>query len=310
MSAKPRRRKRHPEHEEHENHERWLVSYADMITVLMALFIVLFAMSTVDKVKFWELRASLANSFGHEIAAVQGGKSPVPGDSAPAGALSASPIVPLQSSPSLTSEISKAVNSARSREALKAAEATRAHVESEVRTLEQVRKAIEKALAGKGLSRTVRFRFDERGLVVSVITDSVIFDPNRAELTRIGRTVLDAIGPVLRTMPNDLMVEGHTDTVAAGPRYYPSEWELSSARASSVVRHLVSAARIAPKRLSATGYADQRPLVRGTDPEANRVNRRVEIVVASTLPPEERALLGSIAETTTDPEPEPAPEGH
>ena len=76
-------------HEEHENHERWLVSYADMITVLMALFIVLFAMSTIDETKFWELRASLANSFGHELAAVQGGKSPTPGDSTPEGPLAA-----------------------------------------------------------------------------------------------------------------------------------------------------------------------------------------------------------------------------
>lgn len=288
-----RRRRKHEEHEEHENHERWLVSYADMITVLMALFIVLFAMSTIDEVKYWELRASLANSFGHQLAAVQGGKSPTPGDSAPEGPLSSGPIVP--GSTDERNKIEHAVKVARSKEAMAKAQATREQIEAEVNALEKIRKAIAKALQGTTAAKSVRFRYDERGLVVSVITDSVMFAPDRAELTKTGRAIVAALGPVLRSAPNDLLIEGHTNTVPVAPKYYPSEWELSSARASAVVRRLTDAEQLAPNRLSATGWADQRPLIEGTSPEANRVNRRVEIVVASTLPPEDRTLLGAVA---------------
>jgi chemotaxis protein MotB len=291
--TRTRRRAHQEEPEAHENHERWLVSYADMITVLMALFIVLFAMSTIDETKFWELRASLANSFGHQLAAVEGGKSPTPGDSAPEGPLSSGPIVP--GSTDERAKIEHAVETARSKEAMADAQATRAQVEKEVDTLEKIRKQLAKALQGTSAAKSVQFRYDERGLVVSVITDAVMFAPDRAELTKNGLEIVHAFGPVLRSAPNDLMVEGHTNTVPVAPKFYPSEWELSSARASAVVRQLIGSERIAPNRLSATGWGDQRPLIPGTSAEANRVNRRVEIVIATTLPPEDRSLLGTVA---------------
>ncbi|MGQ0632751.1 MAG: flagellar motor protein MotB [Sporichthyaceae bacterium] len=295
MSAPTRRRRaKHEEHDEHENHERWLVSYADMITVLMALFIVLFAMSTIDETKYWELRASLANSFGHELAAVQGGKSPTPGDSAPEGPLSSGPIVP--GSTDEKNKIEYAIKVSKSQEAMAQAQKTREQAERELAELEKIRKAIQKALAGTASAKSVQFRYDERGLIVTVLTDAVIFRPDRAELTANGREIVHALGPVLAPAPYDLYVEGHTNTVPVAPKYYPSEWELSSARASSVVRRLVEAEGLNPDRLSAIGYADQRPLIEGTSPEANRVNRRVEIVVASTLAPEDRSLLAVIAE--------------
>jgi chemotaxis protein MotB len=81
------------------------------------------------------------------------------------------------------------------------------------------------------------------------------------------------------------------------PKYYASDWELSSARATTVVRHMITAGGLQPERMSATGLADQHPLIPGTSAKANRVNKRVEIVVASTLPPAERALLPEIAAT-------------
>jgi chemotaxis protein MotB len=287
-----RRRRRHDEHSEHENHERWLVSYADMITVLMVLFIVLFAMSTIDQTKFWELRASLANSFGHQLAAVQGGQSPTPGDSAPEGPLDSGPIVP--GSTDEKNKIDHAIRLAKSQEAMAQAEQTQQAVTAAVKALEKVRRAIEAALRGTDAEHSVKFRYDERGLVVSVITDSVLFAPDRAELTPAGARILDLLAPALRAVSNQLHVEGHTNTVPVAPKYYPSEWELSSARAAAVVRRLVGLG-IDPHRLSATGYGDTRPLLAGTGAEANRVNRRVEIVVASDLPPEQRALIGSIA---------------
>jgi len=111
--------------------------------------------------------------------------------------------------------------------------------------------------------------------------------------------VLDALGPVLRALPNELLVEGHTNTVPVAPKYYPTEWELSSARATTVVRHLVDVDGLQPRRLSATGHADQRPLIPGTGVTANRVNRRVEIVIVSTLAPQDRGLLAAVAPTVS-----------
>ena len=294
----PKRRKHAEEPEAHENHERWLVSYADMITVLMALFIVLFAMSSVDQTKFDALKASLASSFGKPIAVVQTGKVPAVGDANAEGALSMGAIIPA-SSPQMAKEISRAVNAARASDALRKADQSRANIEREVKSLEQARKAILKELAKKHLVNAVKFRYDARGLIVSVLTDKVLFAPDMAVLSPIGGSVLDAIGPALTALPNDLFVEGHTDQSLAHPRYYPSEWELSSARASTVVRHLIDSDGVAASRLSATGYAGQRPLIPGTSDKANRANRRVEIVIASNLPSEERAQLSMVASTVT-----------
>ena len=84
---------------------------------------------------------------------------------------------------------------------------------------------------------------------------------------------------------------GHTNTVDVKPKYFPSEWELSSTRASSVVRWLITHDHIAPKRLTAVGYADQRPLYGKDNPRANELNRRVEVVVQTSLPPDSAALL-------------------
>jgi chemotaxis protein MotB len=290
----PKRRKHAEEPEEHENHERWLVSYADMITVLMALFIVLFAMSSVDQTKFDALKASLASSFGKPIAVVQTGKVPSIGDANSEGALDMGAIIPA-SSPQVAKEIDHAVTAARASDALKAADKTRADVEREVASMEKARKAILAELAKHHLADSVQFRYDARGLVVSIITDKVLFAANRAVLTPIGRTVLDAMGPALKKLPNDLLIEGHTNLEPVQPKYYPSDWELSSARADTVVRHLIAADGINPIRLAATGYADQHPLIPGTGDVANRLNRRVEIVVSSMLPKMERSQLGAIA---------------
>jgi chemotaxis protein MotB len=294
----PKRRKRVEEPEEHENHERWLVSYADMITVLMALFIVLFAMSSVDQTKFDALKASLASSFGKPIPVVQTGKSPLAGDSDAEGALSMGAVIPANS-PQVAKQISNAVNVARAQDALRKADRARGDIEKEVRSLEQARKAILKELAKRHLTSSVKFHYDSRGLVVSVLTDKVLFAPDQAVLSPTGASILDAMGPALKALPNELFVEGHTDSALASPKNYPSEWELSSARASTVVRHLISADGVAARRLSATGYAGERPLVPGTSAAANRLNRRVEVVIGSSLPSEERAQLSAVASTVT-----------
>lgn len=274
------RKRRSGPHEEHENHERWLVTYADMLTLLMVLFVVLFAISQVDQKKFDELKNGLADSFGQ--ARVVSGTDTVVGSDGGRSILEfpprqqVGPVVPPKSQvENVTQE--------------------RAQAAAEVKKFEDVRQRIEQALAKEGLRDSVLFRYDQRGLVVSVITDKVLFPADYATLQPIGVKLLDAIGPVLATLTNSIEVEGHTNQAKVKPRFYPTEWELSSARAVTVVRYLIDHERVAARRLTAAGFADQHPLLPPSDPRANRLNRRVEIVVGSTLPPSAAALIPSVA---------------
>ncbi|OIQ77896.1 chemotaxis protein LafU [mine drainage metagenome] len=130
-------------------------------------------------------------------------------------------------------------------------------------------------------------------MTVSVITDRVLFPADLATLAPEGMRLLEAISPALRDLPNDLLVEGHTNTVAVRPKFYPTEWELSSARAVTVVRFLIEQMGISAKRMGATGYADQHPLLPASDPRSVSVNRRVDIVLVSSLSQAEQGLLAS-----------------
>ncbi|WP_067479281.1 flagellar motor protein MotB [Actinomadura hibisca] len=288
--ARGRGRRRDGHEEEHENHERWLVTYADMLTVLMALFIVLFAMSQVDQTKFEKLRASLAMAFGQESVAFDAQGKALAGE---AGGSDTSPadVTVGQPQDAKTKEAAK--------QAVAAAERARASAgqrdaKREVDEFDKIKKRLQASLARQDAANKVRFRIDERGLVVTVVTDSVVFANNQAVLLPAGQRIVDTIAPELRPLPNGVEVDGHTNRlpVVSGP--YPSNWELSTARASTVVRRLAGDG-IAARRLTATGYADQKPLHPYGDDQAMELNRRVEIVVKSRLPAETRTLLPSAA---------------
>jgi chemotaxis protein MotB len=140
----------------------------------------------------------------------------------------------------------------------------------------------------------VRFEIDERGLVAHIVADQVLFDAERAELRPEGAVILDAIAPTLRGLPNELAVEGHANHLAVTPGGpWPSNWELSAYRATTVVRYLARGG-VPQERMSAEGYSSTRPLVPETDPQAITVNRRVDIVVLSTASAEANALLPGI----------------
>lgn len=250
------RRQRHTHEEEHENHERWLITYADMITLLMVLFIVLFSIGQTDLKKFEQLKAGLSKSFGGRDVAIAGGGGLL--DAAPAPNLEAVAL-----------------------EALREKEQQQEAAQHEHDELVQTRNRLEAALDANGLGATVQFRLEPRGLVVAVVTDRVLFDLGSAALRPEGRAVLGELAPVLASLPNQLVIEGHTDDrpINGGP--FASNWELSTARATSVLRYLVEAHGVAPARLSAAGYADQRPL-HPNDSDTHRAqNRRVEIVVVA-----------------------------
>jgi chemotaxis protein MotB len=285
----PGRRKKHEEHEEHENHERWLVSYADMMTLLMVLFIVLFAMSQVDKEKFNQLRHSLSAGFGGESVAFQGRGEQVQ-EQQDAAVEPAQQEIP-QKQTVADKELQQAVQNADRAKQSQMAQ----HAEKEVENLEAIKQKILEALEAQGLADAVRFTIDERGLVVTIVTSGVVFGGDQATLLDAGREILDGVGPSLASIPNRIQVDGHTNQLPMGSSNYPSGWELSSARASSVVRYLHDKYAIVNERLSATGFADTRPLYPATDARAVTLNRRVEVVILSTLPAEERALLPGAA---------------
>ena len=283
--------------EEHVNHERWLVSYADMITVLMALFIVLFAISQVDQDKYIALRDSLSAGFQDTTTSpsildgsdgnldgtsAQSDNSPASGT---AGMLSADKGLGDQASnPSFTKpaqpppDVDPAV--------LAAAQAEASH-------LEQLQAQIEASLAANGLADMVRYRIDERGLTLGLVANDVFFAQGSADMTPTALRVLDVAAPLVVGLNEHISIEGHANIIPTSGRY-ATNWELSSDRATQVLRHLVEADGMPGPRIMAVGYGDTRPLVAGDSPDALAANRRVDIVILSSAPESVRALLPAL----------------
>jgi chemotaxis protein MotB len=292
MSTAPhpgRKRAKKHEEEEHENHERWMVSYADMMTLLLVLFIVLYAMSQVDKAKFAALASGLNESFGGPIS-VTPAASPEGSvlDGLP-GAIDIASVIP----PDPTVSDAE-VDTATAQAAAERAERVAAEAQSAYEELAAAREKLAAALAAAGYPDAARFEIDERGLVVHIVADAVLFDAEEAALRPEGRAILDAAAPTLTELQNVLRVEGHANhlpVTRGGP--WPSNWELSATRATTVLRHLAGGG-IPEPRMSATGYAETRPLVPVNDPTAINVNRRVDVVVLSTASAEANALLPGI----------------
>lgn len=288
----------HEEHEEHVNHERWLVSYADMLTLLFVLFVVLFSMSSVDQKKFAELAAGLSEGFGAQSAALQGSAATLDGSG------NATQFIPIDpgSNPgdggagtaNMTKEQKQAVEAAiRAASRAKASQNAEAATK-EAQNLKEVEKKITDALVKRKLENQVKFTINERGLVVTIITNEVVFDGNRADLRSGGAEILDTVAPALAKLPNDIEVDGHTNQLKARTTYYPSGWELSAARASTVVRYLTDRG-LAKSRMSAVGLSDTKPLIDPKDPKSVQMNRRVDVVVLTTLTAEQAALLPTAA---------------
>ncbi|GAA1436024.1 flagellar motor protein MotB [Mycobacterium cookii] len=277
-------RRRREEHEEHENHERWLVTYADMVTLLMVLFIVMFAMSSVDQKKFNALKDGLAAGFGDSTSVMTGSESTLdqPGVAA---------IAPVRAETFMGS----GPGSAGAQQAMAQQAVEYADAEAEVARLDALGRRLAEALRRAGLSHDVTQRVDERGLVLSLTSRHVVFEPDRAELSSRGQRVLDAVAPVLRGTTEDLRIDGHTNQVPVKPRFFATDWDLSSARAVTVLRYLSEVGRIPGPRLSAAAYGHEQPLVDPREPGSQRVNKRVDVVVLSSLPAASRELLDDVA---------------
>ena len=288
----------HEEHEEHVNHERWLVSYADMLTLLFVLFVVLFSMSSVDQKKFSELAAGLSEGFGAQSAAFSGSAAQLDGSGNATQVVQidagANPSDGTSGMASMSEKEKKAVEAALKAESRAKASKDAQAATKEVKNLKEIEKKVTDALVKAKLQDQVKFTINERGLVITVVTNEVVFAGNRDDLQSGGQKILDAIAPALAKLPNNIEVDGHTNQLKAKTTYYPSGWELSAARASTVVRYLTGHG-LPKNRMSAVGFSDTKPLIDPKDPKSVQMNRRVDVVVLTQLTAEQAALLPAAA---------------
>jgi chemotaxis protein MotB len=248
-----KRRRRRRESDEPINHDRWLVSYADFITLLFAFFVVMYAISSVSEGKYRVMSDSIVYAFRSAPGASSGAVSVVsPGDPAPLA-------IPMRRNPARIKT-----------------EETQPMKKEHLRSLA---KDINQALAP--LMAEGKVRVTEGALAITVdINASVLFAPGEARLDLRAVRALGTVGRVLAATDFPIVVEGHTDNIRISTPQFPSNWELSAARAASVVRLFIDTA-VDPRRQTATGYADQRPVADNATAEGRQMNRRVAITIES-----------------------------
>jgi len=255
-------RKAHEDHDEHPD-ERWLVSYADMITLLMAMFLVMWSMATVNVSKLDVLSRSIREAFSGKV--LPGGEAVMqPGPTSKADPKN-TPEPPIQSIQPVTNDAE--------------GDGSRADAgKQEDDDLKRLKREIDGWVQMHGLEREVESTIARRGLVVRVLTDHVLFESGSADIKPAADPLLDALARLLKTqVRNPIQIEGNTDDVPVSGRY-PTNWELSTARATAVVRDMIGRG-VWAGRLAATGYAAQHPIASNATEAGRRRNRRVELVV-------------------------------
>ena len=259
-----------------ESEERWLLTYADMITLLMALFMVLFSISSVNISKYQTLQKSLKAAFSGNV--LPGGKA-ISQQGSTQNSSHAPASVELQAMvPATTMGGANKLQS--SSHSQVAAAVSQAAAQREAATFQHIKHQLDAYAAKHGFSGKVKTAIERQGLVIRVLTDDLLFASGQATLNSAkANSLLSEIGGQLNLVhTHPINVEGNTDNVPIHGGLYPSNWELSTARASTVVRFLVGAG-VGASRLTAVGYAAQRPLASDATAGGRARNRRVEIVV-------------------------------
>ena len=262
-------RRRHED--EHDNHERWLVSYADFITLLFAFFVVMYALSTVNEGKYRILSDSMVTAFRNVQVNV----------ASPQLAVVTPPIQIVQ----------------KQNAASRAQEAGKQKQRDKMRN---VAKDILEVMAPLIQEGKVRVIETGRGVTIE-INDSVLFSPGQAILQPPVVKAMQAIAEVLVPTDFPVTIEGHTDNVPIRTTQFPSNWELSAVRATTVLR-LFADAGVSAERLTAIGFADTRPVEPNVLADGRARNRRVSILIDSTVPEKGKELdLPSPASADTQP---------
>jgi chemotaxis protein MotB len=232
--------KKRKHNEEHENAERWLLTYADLITLLLAFFIMMYVFSKKDAQKYDEVASHLKTIFS--------GGTGLAGK----GSVTAASPIDMPSKGASSGEIKR-------------------QLESELMDSNR----------NKPGGENIAVLSDERGVVIRVL-DKAFFDEGKAELKDGAKGALDKIVPIIKGIDNHVRIEGHTDNVPINTTEFKSNWELSVRRATEVVRYFVEKRGLSPEKVSATGYAEYRPIVQNNSPKNKSLNRRIEIIVVKS----------------------------
>ncbi len=241
----------------HGSSERWLLTYADLITLLLIYFIVLFAMSQIDLSKYHKMADAMSNAFN--VMPTAGNPDVLP----PGSKLVMPPVAPMFS--------------------------------EEEASYKQVEQAVKEVAAQLKATASFDVHEEKRGLVIS-IADTALFGGGTADLNPNMQRALDKIATSMRNMPNRIHIEGHTDDIPISTARFPSNWELSTARATNVLRYLAERKGLPSSRLAAAGYGEHYPRVPNSSAESRAKNRRVDIVILreASAAKQEPAKLGTL----------------
>jgi chemotaxis protein MotB len=290
-------RRRH--HEEHENHERWAIPYGDLVTLLLAFFVVMYSISSVNEGKYRVVSNSLSEAFGgtprtqrtlnSDLTSMQEQqlRAALPIDQVDSMIASELPDrrlgVPLPGSPKAVTQTASQLIGAAAGAAAQAGAAAGSQAAGnpadmqEQRELGSVTDDVTKALQALIAAGQVHVRRFGSWIAVDISTD-ILFDSGVAHLSPAAVQALERLAAALAPWPNSVRVEGHTDDRPIRTAEYPSNWELSAARAASVV-HLFMDHGIAPERLAVLGFGQYRPAGSNTTAVGRNANRRVAIVI-------------------------------
>ncbi|VYU12543.1 OmpA family protein [Clostridium tertium] len=227
--------------EKPENSERWLLTYSDLITLLMVFFVVLYSASNINQKKYEKLASSMNSAFTGGTGIIDSGAGGTNEGSSDEGELK-----PL--------------------------------VQSEEEKLQGIEGQVDEMIKKMGLEGSVSTSIEERGLVIS-FNDSIFFESAKAEIMEDMKLKLVSLSTLLNKIDNYIRVEGHTDNVPIRNEYFSSNWQLSSTRASNVVEYLINNGGISPDRLSAVGYGEYRPIADNSTNQGRSKNRRVDILI-------------------------------
>jgi chemotaxis protein MotB len=270
-------RRRH-KHEEHPNHEAWVIPYADLLTLLLALFVVLYAMSSVNTTKYRALAQAISSAFNGSRAVIQPLTPNPPQSSVPVPTNKPAPIprTPLAQIllPVLTQHIATPNTTPGT-----PSDQNKTKLSDEQQNLERIRNQVERALQPLIDKNLVVVRRTPTWLEIEIRTD-ILFPSGVATLSPSATQVLTSLGDILAPFANPLRVEGYTDDVPINTAVYPSNWELSAARAASVAR-LFAEHGVEPERLGIVGWGQYRPASDNASEEGRNRNRRVLVVVLS-----------------------------
>jgi chemotaxis protein MotB len=256
-------------HEEHANHERWLVSYADFITLLFAFFVVLYSSSQVDKRKVGQLSLAIQVAF-QQMGVFETSNTKMP--------LSTTEPMPFQDAQMIenvvrTQDLSRATQPQGT--------LSNAIIGGEMMSIQ---KEIEQALAPEIRNHVVQLKEQREGLVIS-LREIGFFESGSAALRNSSLDSLDRLAGVLKSRTEMLRIEGHTDNVPIHNVEFKSNWELSTGRATELIKLFITKYDFSPDRLAAAGFAEYHPVDSNLTSEGRAHNRRVDIVVLKPLPP-------------------------